>query len=270
MRSRDPRLSKGLNFALGQAAEADQLLIAFDFDGTLSPIVANYESATADRDALELLFALAALPRTRVAVISGRARADLERRLGSCPPDVLLVGSHGAEHGVMSETDSGSETAEHSGRIERFAELLVPIVQNFPGARLEKKPFSLAFHFRNIGESRQEEARSAAIEMLGQEAVAVKDGKKVVEFFAVNADKGSALARIQEHTAAMAEGRPLTTLFVGDDVTDEAAFEVLTGEDIGVKVGPGPTAARFAVEDQEEVAPMLRRLLQLRSEATGA
>ena len=99
MRTREPRLSTGLEYALRHAAEAERLLVAFDFDGTLSPIVSNYETAAPDADALETLYALAALPRTRAIVISGRAREDLEGRLENCPDDVELIGSHGAEFG---------------------------------------------------------------------------------------------------------------------------------------------------------------------------
>ncbi|MEJ2482004.1 MAG: trehalose-phosphatase [Gemmatimonadota bacterium] len=259
MRTREPRLSAGLDYALRQAAEAQRLLVAFDFDGTLSPIVSNYETAAPDTGALETLYALAALPRTRVIVVSGRAREDLERRLDSCPDDVELIGSHGAEF--------GADSTEARPAVERFAAALEGISESFPGARLERKPISLAFHYRNVAEGMQEQARAEAIERIGDAAVAVKDGKKVVEFFAVPADKGTALRRYREAASARGEG-PTVALYVGDDVTDEAAFEALGPGDVGIRVGDGPSAARHAIESQEEVAPLLRRLHRLRSEAT--
>jgi trehalose 6-phosphate phosphatase len=275
VRPREPRLPPNLEYALAGAAGADRLLVAFDFDGTLSPIVANYESAAADREAVESLFALAALPRTRVAVISGRARADLERRLGDIPRDVILVGCHGAEldreagspdEKADADPDTGSDSGP-SAQVGRFSELLAPVALRYPGARLERKPLSLAFHYRNVGEVQQSAAREEAIEAAGPSAVAVKDGKKVVEFLVVQADKGTALRQLRALEGSGSS--ELTTLFVGDDVTDEAAFEALTGRDIGVKVGSGPTAAGFEVDGQEYVAPMLQRLLRLRSEKTG-
>jgi trehalose 6-phosphate phosphatase len=261
VRSREPRLSTGLEYALRHAAGAERLLVAFDFDGTLSPIVSNYESATADSEALETLYALASLPRTRVIVISGRAREDLERRLDSCPDDVELIGSHGAEF--------GADQTETLPAIERFASSLEGITERYPGARLERKPISLAFHFRNVSDGLQEQARAEAIERIGDSAVAIKDGKKVVEFFAVHADKGTALRRFLEAARADGEG-PTVTVYVGDDVTDEAAFEALGSEDVGIRVGDGPSAARHSIEVQEEVAPLLRRLHRLRSEVTAA
>ena len=262
MRPREPRLPAGLEYALARVAAAEQLLVAFDFDGTLSPIVSNYELAAADREAVETLFALAALPRTRVAVISGRAREDLERRLGDCPQDVLLVGSHGAE--LEARADGQEVGGEARARVEWFSEQLAPVVQRFPGSRLERKPYSLAYHYRNVSEAQQEEAREAAIEAAAASAVATKDGKKVVEFFAVHADKGTALRQLRAMTRGGGEGQ-MTMLFVGDDVTDEAGFESLSEGDVGIRVGSGPTAAGFAVDGQEQVTPMLRQLFRLRS-----
>jgi len=262
VRSREPRLPAGLEYALARVAAAEQLLIAFDFDGTLSPIVSNYELAAADREAVETLFALAALPRTRVAVISGRAREDLERRLGDCPQEVLLVGSHGAE--LETHSEGRNEDAEARARVERFSEQLTPVAQRFPGSRLERKPYSLAYHYRNVGDAQQEDARSAAIEAAGPSAVATKDGKKVVEFLAVHADKGDALRRLRTLTSDGGDNR-VTLLFVGDDVTDEAGFESLEEGDVGIKIGSGPTAAGFAMDGQEQVLPMLRQLFRMRS-----
>jgi trehalose 6-phosphate phosphatase len=266
VRSRETRLPAGLEYAFARAAAADQLLIAFDFDGTLSPIVSNYEHEAANPEAVETLFALAALPRTRVAVISGRARQDLERRLGDCPQDVLLIGSHGAE--LEARAGGLDEDAGARAAVERFSEQLTPVAQRFQGSRLERKPFSIAYHYRNVGEERQQEAREAAIEAAGPSAVAVKDGKKVVEFFAVQADKGTALRQLRTLTGGDGEGR-VTMLFVGDDVTDEAGFESLEEGDVGVKIGPGPTAAGFAMDGQEQVTPMLRQLFRLRSRETA-
>jgi len=261
VRTREPRLSTGLDYALRHAAEAERLLVAFDFDGTLSPIVSNYETATPDAQALETLYALASLPRTHAIVISGRAREDLERRLDNCPDDVELIGSHGAEF--------GTDPTAALPAVEEFAAALEGIAERYPGARLERKPISLAFHYRNVTEGLQEQARTEAIERVGDTAVAVKDGKKVVEFFALQADKGTALQRYRAAAAANGEG-PTVTVYVGDDVTDEAAFEALGPEDVGIRVGDGPSAARHSIEIQEEVAPLLRRLHRLRSEVTAA
>jgi len=262
MTPQDDALPGALDAALGRAAAAERLLVASDFDGTLSPIVADHGAAAADARALEALLALAALPRTDVVVISGRARADLASRLGAAAAEVGLIGSHGAE---LAE----GAAAAHAD-VERYAEALADLVRGTPGVSLERKPFSLALHYRNVAPTRQPRVRSSAIERVGPLAAAVKEGKMVVEFLAMEADKGTALARhVEALSGSGGEGGGTLTLFVGDDVTDEAAFERLAPPDVTVKVGPGETAAAHTVARQEEVAVLLERLHQLRATATS-
>jgi len=248
-------LSPELDLALERVAHAPILLVACDFDGTLSPIVMDPAAAAPDPEALEALSALAGLPHTPVLVLSGRARDDLARRLGDLSRRLHLIGSHGAEEG-------GTVQAGRSGAIETLRAALSPVVRRFPGAELEGKPFSVAFHFRRVRGEDQEAARSAAVDAVGLRAVDVRSGKKVVEFMAIRADKGSALQRFRSRLGADA------TVFVGDDVTDEAAFRSLAPEDVGVKVGPEPTAAAFRLTDQENVAAALTLLLEHRTAHT--
>jgi len=232
------------------------LLVACDFDGTLSPIVSDPSAAAPDPRAIQPLHGLAALPATPVLVISGRAREDVERRLGPRPPGIDVIGSHGAESGVDHRPEIHPDVAV-------FAERLDLVVDRFPGSELEAKPFSVAYHLRNVVSEEQERARQEAIDRVGPLAAHVKEGKKVLEFMTVAADKGKALEGYRATCGATA------TLFVGDDVTDEAVFRVLSHDDVGVKVGPGPTAARYGVTDQAHVAGLLTTLLRQRTEHTG-
>lgn len=261
MTSREHPSAGGLDAALGRAAEAERLLVASDFDGTLSPIVADHEAAAADPRALEWLLALVSLPRTEVVVISGRARSDLAPRLGSAPPEVALIGSHGAE------LVPGAETAHAD--VERYAGALAEVVRDTPGVSLERKPFSLALHYRNVAEADQERVRATAIDRVAAMAASVKEGKKVIEFLAVEADKGTALEHHRDALARRDDADEVLTVFVGDDVTDEAAFRCLSPPDVTVKVGPGETAATHALPSQADVASLLQRLYGLRAAATS-
>ena len=283
--------------ALVRAAGADRLLVASDFDGTLSAIVADHDAAAADPRALEPLIALASLPRTDVVVISGRARSDLAARLGSASSEVPLIGSHGAEPAVETGDGAATATADRAAtadggegstdaeradaertdperaagertEVERYEAALADLVRETPGVSLERKPFSLALHYRNVAEGRQEQVRVAAIERVASMAAAVQEGKKVVEFFVAEADKGTALERHREALRRDRGTDDVVCLFVGDDVTDEAAFERLEPPDVTVKVGPGETAAAHALSDRAEVASLLRRLHRLRAAAT--
>ncbi len=91
----------------------------------------------------------------------------------------------------------------------------------------------------------------------------VVHGKRVVDFSTSDADKGAALRVIQDRVS------PDVTVFVGDDVTDEDAFEILGEADVGVKVGEGPTSARWWIDSQGEVAGVLDQLVQERRRSAG-
>lgn len=245
-------MSPELDLALARAAEADVLLVACDFDGTLSPIVADPSQAAPDSAALVPLYGLGTLVRTVAAIISGRSLDDLRRRLGAPPPGLELIGSHGAE--------DGSPGGDHlRSDLEPLYEVLQLVVDRFPGAEVETKPFSAALHYRRVAKRDQNKARRAALQNVPEIVVEIREGKKVVEFMAVPADKGTALRRLRDRCGTDA------VVFMGDDVTDEAAFLALASGDVGVKVGPEPTAAAHRVTSRDEVASVLSRLLEYRS-----
>lgn len=232
---------------LRSAADAPVLLVACDYDGTLAPIVEDPAVAHPDQDALRALAHLAGLPNTHVAVISGRARAELERLLGPLQ-GARLIGGHGAEWG----------DGEPSTRAIEVATRLHHVADQFPGALVESKPSGAAFHYRQVDDGAAERAAEAAEEAAGELAIRVVHGKRVVEFSTSDADKGQALRRLRRELA------PDVTVFIGDDVTDEDAFAVLGPTDIGVKVGDGDSAARWRVPDQASVAALLSDLAAAR------
>lgn len=242
---------------LDDLARVPALLVASDFDGTLAALVADPTRAEADRESLVALRNLARLPQTHVAIVSGRALADLATRTPEAG-ELHLVGSHGSEFEAgFAEPLSDSSRALR----ERLLEELRDFAAAVPGAMVEEKPAGLAFHYRNADEHAAAEAVEALLRGPARyPGVHVRHGKKVVELSVVATDKGTALQRIRQRLGATA------VLFVGDDVTDEDAFAVLTGPDLGVKVGAGATGARFRVADTVEVARLLARLAERREE----
>lgn len=233
------------------------LLVASDYDGTIAPIVTDPVTAEADRESLVAMKALVAMPQTHVAVISGRALADLAGHVRDVE-DAHLVGSHGSEFEAGFATPLTPEAAALHGRL---TEALREFATRADGFSVEMKPASLAFHYRNADERA---ARSVVDEILRGPAswagVHVRHGKMVVELSVVETNKGLALRRIRRQVGASA------VVFIGDDVTDEDAFATLSGPDVGVKVGPGETAARFRVADTTAVARILARLAERRAE----
>jgi trehalose 6-phosphate phosphatase len=246
-----------LSERLRALARVPVLLVASDYDGTLSPIVNDPASAMPDRESLVAIRNLAALPGTHVAIISGRSLRTLAELLGS-PHSVHLVGSHG------SEFDPGFAAAIPPDRGALRARLqaeLARIAQSSPGFLLEPKPASIAFHYR-LAEDRA--AESALREIMDGPAkipgVMVHHGKRVVELAVVESSKARALEVMRQRVGASA------VIFLGDDQTDETAFNVLTGPDVGVKVGPEETLAKFRVRDTREVSRLLARICELRTD----
>ena len=246
-------LDGALDGALDALAATPVLLVALDFDGTLAPTVDDPDAARAIPEARAAVVALAGLPATRVAVVSGRALASLER-VAQLPSDVLLVGSHGAEFRIDGE-ESGPELSDDERELLGHLYLAVSdVAARFEGVMVEEKPAGCGLHTRLASTEDTARARSAALAAvaeLGQGRISERYGKDILEFTIRTADKGSAIEVLRERTGATA------TLFIGDDVTDEDAFARLGAGDVGVKVGEGATAAEYRVEEPESVARLL-------------
>lgn len=236
-------------------ARADQLLVASDFDGTMAEIVPVPSNARPDPDTIRALVNLARFPRTTVAVISGRSLSMLHELTG-LDGTAHLVGSHGMEFDTDFEAGLSDEERRRLAEINRRADLLVA---SYPGLEIEQKPASTAIHYRHVVEDRQPHAL-AAIEAgpCSVDQAHVTAGKMVVEIAAVRTSKGAALDRLRIQDGASA------VVFLGDDVTDEDAFVRLSGADIGVKVGPGRTAAQVRIPDTTAVARFLGLLAERR------
>lgn len=237
--------------ALDVAAATPRLLVTSDFDGTLAPIVNDPAAARALPAAAQALIALADLPDTHTALVSGRALAVL-RELSAMPAQVHLVGSHGAEF------DAGFSHDVDETLLGRMIAELDAIATNRPGVAVETKPASVALHIRNASDADGEAALAAARAASAGWDAHVTAGKAVLEFAVIDTDKGEAVDILREQTSAT------VVVFLGDDVTDEKAFRRMRGGDVGIKVGPGDTAASFRIDSPEDVTEVLAYLLAAR------
>jgi trehalose 6-phosphate phosphatase len=249
----------GLREALDAVARVPRLLVACDVDGTIAAIAGRPEDAVVDPGALSALFALAALPGTDVALVSGRRLGDL-RAMTDAGDAFVLVGSHGAEHDAHVSLDP--VTAQ---LLEDVLRDVRAIADGVPGVLLEEKAAGVAVHVRRA--ARDDATRVVAAVEAGparRPGVRTMHGKEVVELGVVDTDKGRALLRLRD------ELRSDAVVFAGDDITDESAFARLEPGDVGIKVGPGPTRAHFRVLDSDEVVHALRRLASARARTSAA
>ncbi|HKQ49736.1 MAG TPA: trehalose-phosphatase [Phycisphaerae bacterium] len=245
-----------LTARIADLARASVLLVATDFDGTVAPIVDDPARAEMNRETAVALRYLAGLPQTHVAVISGRALADLAQKTNEVG-ELHLIGSHGSEFDPSFALGLADDAA---ALLDSLKSELQSLAGALPGAMLETKPSSLAFHYRNADEARAAETVRTILDgSAHRPGVHVRHGKKVVELSVVETNKGAALERVRQRLGATA------AIFIGDDVTDEDAFGVLRGFDVGVKVGPGETLARFRIDDSNDVARTLAQLAEARA-----
>lgn len=225
------------------------LLVGCDVDGTLAPIAPRPEQARLAPGALDVLGELGRRAGVDVAVVSGRSLTELREHFG-LGAVAHLVGSHGAEsvHAPPPDADEARLLAEvHEG--------IAGIVERVPGAALETKPLAAALHVRGATPDGATEALAAARALFADDArVEVHEGHQVFEVAVRHVTKAGALAELRARLT------PATVLFVGDDRSDETAFSELGDGDVGVKVGVGPTAARWRLATPADVVELLRRL----------
>jgi trehalose 6-phosphate phosphatase len=227
-------------------------LVAFDFDGTLAPIVADRDRASMRPRTRDLFDQVCRL--YPCAVISGRGRADVARRLTGSHVR-YIVGNHGVEPG------------KHMATFERqIADALLQLQAALPlnlGIDIEDKRFSLAIHYRRS--RRKRDARRVVYEALAELALPLRAtaGKLVVNVVSARAPhKGDALLQLR------AKARADTAIYVGDDVTDEDVFQLdQPGRLLSIRVGRArASAAPYYLRSQAEIDTLLSRLIRLRKE----
>lgn len=257
-------LSAPLIEALTRLASQPTILLALDFDGTLSPFVDDPSTAAPLPGSVESLRILAALPGVHVGYLSGRPVADLRARVRA-PSGALFVGSHGAETDLGSSVTSFIDlNAEESAELAGLRRDLKRELGDMPGIRFEDKPAGLVVHFREADDINGVDAAATASRVHERHPrFKLTDGHQVVEFALRHATKGDGIAVLREHV------HPDAMMFIGDDTTDEDAFAVLSESDVSIKVGPGDTLARFRVETPESVEVLLGGLANLRRERDG-
>ncbi|CAM3174043.1 trehalose-phosphatase [Mycobacterium intermedium] len=275
VRSGDRRMSE-LPDALQALGLADGLstqspAVFFDFDGTLSDIVDDPDAAVPAPGAAEALQQLAA--QCPVAVLSGRDLADVSRRVGL--PGIWYAGSHGFELTAPDGTHHQNDAAAQAIPIlEQAAAELRDQLRTIPGVVVEHKRFGVAVHYRNAARDRIGEV-SAAVRAAGRrDELRVTTGREVIELRPdVDWDKGKTLRWVIDQMQQDGSGA-LTPIYLGDDITDEDAFDAVRADGIPIVVrhnddGDRATAALFALDSPADVGEFVARLARQLSDSTA-
>ncbi len=246
---------KAYTGVIQQYRSAPRRALLLDYDGTLVSFASEPRLARPDKELLELLGVLGSDPANQVTIVSGRPRSTLEDWFGKLPISLI------AEHGVWLRNKNSewrmlkNMTADWKERVRPILQLYV---DRLPGALLEEKEFSLAWHYRRAD---LDQASLRAKELMDGLAgytrnidVQVLEGNKVIEVRNTGVNKGTAAL---EWLGADA---PEFILGVGDDWTDEDLFRALPPAAISVRVGLANTAARYYLSGPVTVRRMLREM----------
>jgi trehalose-phosphatase len=250
----DDGLTPTLLAELKILARVPGLLVACNYGGTLCDAEGISTETLPLGSAAIALRALAALPNTHAAVISGRSLRDLAA-VSRLPAEVHLIGSHGAEAdmGFAHVQSLATEAA-----LQKVATALSEAVGFQKGIWIERKPVAVSVHTRpatpDVVEAVTETAREIA---RAHGLFFIVDGS-VLDLSVVEPSKAEALESLRSRLGASA------AMYAGDAYSDELAIATLRGPDMGLRVGPGETAAAHRLRDPESFARVLAILFELR------
>jgi trehalose-phosphatase len=248
--------------AILSAAAGRHLLLMCDFDGTLAEFHPDPTAVFLSPARRAVLEALAARPRTTVAIVSGRRLEDVRLRTG-LPPVVYFAGLHGLEIAGGGETFVHPDASAARDTVQRVATAIATELDGMAGVFVEDKDLSIALHFREAAPAVQAQVVRVFERIAGAEIEAgglrVMRGASVLELLPDIAwTKGNAVTWI----GASVERRQGDTwrVYFGDDVTDQDAFGALGPRGTSVAASDRVTGARFQVDGPPGVESVLRAI----------
>lgn len=223
-----------------------------DLDGVLAPLAPTPDAVVPEPRRTETVARVTQALGGRVAVVSGRTLAEIDRIIGGAAR--AASGVHGLER---RRADGGLTARDPSPFVGAALAAFTAFADDRPGVIVEDKGLSAGLHFRQAPDH-AEAALALASVLADETGLALQPGSMVLELKTPGADKGTAVAAFMTETPFAGA----TPVMVGDDLTDEAGFlaaEALGG--FGVLVGPErPTAARYRLKDVEAVLDWLGAL----------
>ena len=261
----DPPFSTVEEIASAIAGNREQpVLLLTDFDGTLCEFQTDPAAVFLSDPRRTALSTLARRPGLSVAVVSGRRAADVRRRTALDGP-VYYAGLHGME---IDGPATGFEVPHLAAPRDLLAELARPLtaaIAPLPGVFLENKELSWALHMRAAAPADRVRAERAfwslATPALDAGTLRLQRGECVFELLPDIAwNKGDAVRWI-EGDVTRRRGSPVRPVYLGDDQTDEHAFEAVGTRGITVVIGRRPSRAGRRLPDPAAVERLLIRLV---------
>lgn len=238
-------------------SQSNRRLIMLDYDGTMISFTSKPEEAKPDKEILTLLKKLSRDENNRIYIVSGRDKYTLEKWFADIP--VGLVAEHGAWIKEKGENWGLTEPIVNEWKDE-IRPILERYVERTPGSFIEEKDYSLAWHYRKsdpvLASIRALELKDAILYFTSNLAIGVLEGNKVIEVKNAGINKGLVALRFISRN-------PFDfILAAGDDQTDEDIFHVLPENAYSIKVGAGPSKARFSVYSVKEIRSLIKKMIE--------
>lgn len=235
------------------------LVLLFDYDGTLTPIVEHPRLAVLNSDTKRLLARLADRPRVSLGVLSGRQLDELAAMVDL--PDLYLAGTGGLELDLRGTHIEHPRAAHAASLVERLAALLEKEMAAYQGAWLERKRLGLAVHYRHSPAHRLASLLATVDEATQHFAgeLRIVQGPRAWEIMpAWGWNKGTAVRLILAHLGAGNHA----ILYAGDEANDAEAMETVVAIDgIALGIGPhAPSAAEYRLPHPTALRAFLSKL----------
>ncbi len=229
---------------LAAQRRGERLVLVFDYDGTLTPLVAHPTLARLDPALRTVLARLAATPRVTVGVVSGRSLDDVAGMVGL--PELCYGGSTGLELQLGGERQIPAEALGNRALLQGLVAAFGRRSSAYPGMWVEEKPFGFTVHYRQLAVEQIAPLRAEVMALLEPHAALlhILDGPMAIEVApAIGRDKGTALRAIVGFSGI----EPTLVLFAGDAAND--APGLAAAADLGgIALGIGPAAPAVACE----------------------
>ncbi|MBO3116120.1 bifunctional alpha,alpha-trehalose-phosphate synthase (UDP-forming)/trehalose-phosphatase [Winogradskyella sp. DF17] len=233
---------------------AEKRLILLDYDGTLTTFTDNPQDAKPDDALFELLDTLQEDENNNLVLISGRDKETFNNWFGEKSYNLVT------DHGVWLRHHK--EWVELERLKTDWMTRLLPILETFvdrtPGTFIERKNYSLAWHYRTadpeLAQIRTTELKTVVTSMIANNDLSLLEGNKVMEIKSSNVNKGRATNKL------LLDVDYDFVLIVGDDWTDEYMFEEAPEFAYSIKVGYKKTKARYQIKSPKQVRELLSSL----------
>lgn len=251
-------LSAARQEILKRVRDAQQILLLLDYDGTLVPIRSHPGLAKLSASQEKLLERLSASAKFKIGIVTGRSLKDIRKTVGLS--GLVYSANHGLEIAIGKRRWVHPKANAASPLINKTASRLRRIFRAYAGVRVEDKGLTLAVHYRRFS-GKPSLLKHKMLEIMQEHAarLILTHGKKIYEIRpAVAWGKGKSLTKIEKMLGY--RKKPLV-IFIGDDMTDEDAFGLMSKSDISILVGNRrKSAARFKARSRKAVYLFLGKL----------